>query len=39
MEAYRTLRDNGENTFSKDEMLQELELKCRNIKRFTDAKE
>lgn len=39
MEAYKTLRDNGENTFSKDETLQELEQKCRNIKRFIDAKE
>lgn len=39
MEAYKTLRDNGENTFSKDEMLQELELKCRNIKRFMDARD
>ena len=39
MEAYKTLRDNGENTFTKDETLQELELKCRNIKRFLDARE
>lgn len=39
MEAYKTLRDNGENTFTKDEALQELELKCRNIKRFLDARE
>ncbi len=39
MEAYKTLRDNGDNTFSKDEGLQELELKCRNIKRFIDARE
>jgi hypothetical protein len=39
MEAYKTLRDNGEKTFSKDEILRELELKCRNIKRFIDAKE
>jgi hypothetical protein len=38
MEAYKTLRDNGENTFTKDETLQELELKCRNIKRFLDAR-
>ncbi|CAF0970919.1 unnamed protein product [Rotaria sordida] len=39
MEAYKILRDNGENTFTKDETLQELELKCRNIKRFIDAKD
>ncbi|CAF1379534.1 unnamed protein product [Adineta steineri] len=39
MEAYKILRDNGENTFTKDETLQELELKCRNIKRFLDAKD
>ncbi|CAF0995675.1 unnamed protein product [Adineta ricciae] len=39
MEAYKTLRDNGENTFTKDETLQEIELKCRNIKRFLDAKD
>lgn len=39
MEAYKTLRDNGGNTFTKDETLQELEQKCRNIKRFIDARE
>ncbi|CAF4690357.1 unnamed protein product, partial [Rotaria magnacalcarata] len=39
MEAYKTLRDNGENTFTKDETLQELELKCRNIKRYIDARD
>ncbi|UJR28505.1 hypothetical protein I4U23_009743 [Adineta vaga] len=39
MEAYKILRDNGENTFTKDETLQNLELKCRNIKRFLDARD
>ncbi|CAF1117485.1 unnamed protein product [Didymodactylos carnosus] len=39
LEAYKTLKENGENTFTKDEALQELELKCRNIKRFIDARD
>lgn len=39
MEAYKILRDNGGNTFTKDETLQELEQKCRNIKRFIDARD
>lgn len=38
MEAYKTLRDNRGSNAAVGDMMAEIEQKCRNIKRFIDAR-